>query len=279
MLPQAGAPRRREHSRAGRGRPRSGRLRQDRAPRSRGEPPCRDQDRDVCRRVARPRTVTEAAAIAGPPQDRWRELVRQRSSRETAAQVPGPAAEQTLRCRERAAARTGSRAAEAVPAVAYRHASPRAPGERLPRRPCHRRKPQSAAGSVPVQASTEPAAQNSTPPAQHQVPDSAQEPPAVPAPTSEGSSTWSAHRLRVDARAVRPEHSAHRANGPHRDDRAGRAQPRDRHGGPAPAASRQARRRASPLPGSWRRETSTPQVVRPDQPGPATGEEAAPPSW
>ena len=109
------------------------------------------------------------------------------------------------------------------------------------------------ARSVPVQAPTEPAAQ-----------------PQVP---------QSAHRLRVDARAVRPEHSAHRVNGPHRDDRAGRAQPRDRHGGPAPAASRQARRRASPSPGSWRRETSTPQVVRPDQPGPATGEEAAPPSW
>ena len=104
MLPQAGEPRRREHSRAGRGRPQSGRLRRDRAPRSRDEPPCRDRGRDVCRRVARPRTVTEAEAIAGSLQGRWRELVRQRSGWETAAQVPGLVAEQTLRCRERAAA-------------------------------------------------------------------------------------------------------------------------------------------------------------------------------
>ena len=279
MLPQAGAPRRREHSRVGRDRPRSGCLRQDRAPRSRGEPPCRDRGQDAHRQVARPPRVTEAEAIAGSPQGRWRELVRQRSGWETAAQVPGPVAGQTPRCRERAAARTGSRAAEAVPAAVRRHASSRAPGERLPRRPCHRREPQSVVGSVPVQASTEPAAQHSTPPAQHQVPDSAQEPPAVPAPTSGGSSAWSARRLRVDARAVRPEHSAHRVNGPRQGDRAGRAQPQDRHGDQAPDASRQARHRASPLPGSWRRETSAPQAVRPDRLGPATGEAAAPPSW
>jgi hypothetical protein len=157
----------------------------------RGGPPCRDRGQDAHRQVARPRTVTEAEVIAGSHLGRRWELTHQRSGWKRAVQV----VEQTLGCWERAAARTGSRAAGAVPAAARRHASPRAPGERLPRRPCHRRESQSVAGSVPVQAPTEPAAQRSTTAAQPQVPHSAQEQPAVLAPASGGSSKSSARRL------------------------------------------------------------------------------------